>query len=164
MAKVPYCTEEWLEAFAKAYRANPKYENTLKKLTSSVYFRVLAEPTWGIDEDIIFGAALEAGKLLKTEFISAENAVKVATFILSATPAEWKSILTKKTKFVTDFMLGKIKLDHGSKVGILSIAPHSNTLVDALTQVELQFPDDMTADEVEKYRANMKAFRSRLGV
>lgn len=164
MARIPYCTPEWLEAFAQAYRANPKYENNLKKLTTSVYFRVLAEPSWGIDEDIIFGAAIEAGRLLKTEFISAGNAEKVATFILSATPSEWKSILTKKTKFVTDFMLGKIKLDHGSKLGVLSIAPHSNTLVDALTQVELQFPDDMTPDEVEKYRANMKEFRSEQGV
>lgn len=164
MAKIPYCTPEWLEAFATAYRANPKYEKTLKKLTSKVYFRVLAEPEWGIDEDIIFGAVLEAGRLEKIEFISAENAQKVATFILSATPLEWKNVLTKKSKFLTDFMLGKIKLDHGSKVGVLGLAPHSNTLVDALTQVQLVFPDEMTADEVEKYRANMKAFRSELGV
>jgi len=77
---------------------------------------------------------------------------------------EWKSILTKKTKFVTDFMLGKIKLDHGSKIGVLGIAPHSNTLVDAMTQVELRFPDQMTPEEVEQYRAHMKDFRVKLGV
>ena len=165
MKKIPYCTPEWLEAFVKAYRANPKYEKELKKLTSKLYFRVLAEQEWGIDKDIIFGAVIEAGKLVKAEFISTENAKKVATFILSATPMEWKKILTKKSKFVTDFMLMKIKLDHGSKVAVLGIAPHSNTLVDALTQdVELQFPDEMTADEVEKYRAHMKDFRAKLGV
>jgi len=164
MAKIQYCTPEWLEAFAKDYRANPKYEKDLKKLTSKVYFNVLAEKGWGIDENIIFGAVFEAGRLEKVEFISAENAKKVATFILSATPMEWKQILTKKSKFVTDFMLGKIKLEHGSKVGVLGIAPHSNILVDALTQVELQFPDEMTADELEKYRAKMKGFRSKLGV
>jgi len=164
MAKLQYCTPEWLDAFEKGYRANPKFEKNLKKLTSKIYFRVMAEPKWGIDEDIIFGAVLEAGRLDKTEFISAENAKKVATFILSATPMEWKKILRKQAKFVTDFMLGKIKLDHGSKVGVLGIAPHSNTLVDALTQVELQFPDEMTSDEVEKYRANMKEFRVKLGV
>ena len=161
---VPYCTPEWLEAFAQAYRANPRFEKQLKKLTSTVYFRVLAEPTWGIDQDILFGAALVSGRLERVEFITAENAKKVGNFILSATPMEWKSILTKKRKFVTDFMLGKIKLDHGSKVGILSIAPHANTIVDAMTQVELKFPDQMTADEVKKYRAHMKDFRAKLGV
>ena len=77
---------------------------------------------------------------------------------------EWKSILTKKRKFVTDFMLGKIKLEHGSKIGILSIAPHANTLVDAMTQVPLRFPDEMSPDEVKKYRAHMKNFRTKLGV
>ncbi|OGP86244.1 MAG: hypothetical protein A2Z08_11625 [Deltaproteobacteria bacterium RBG_16_54_11] len=161
---VPYCTPEWLEAFAQAYRANPRFEKQLKKLTSTVYFRVLAEPTWGIDQDILFGAALVSGRLERVEFITAENAKKVGDFILSATPMEWKTILTKKRKFVTDFMLGKIKLDHGSKVGILGIAPHSNTLVDAMTQVEIKFPDQMTADEVKNYRAHMKDFRAKLGV
>ena len=161
---VPYCTPEWLEAFEQAYKANPKFETILKKLTTTVYFKVLAKPAWGIDQDILFGAVLESGSLARVEFISEENAKKTADFILSATPEEWKSILTKKTKFVTDFMLGKIKLDHGSKVGILSIAPHSNTLVDAMTQVELRFPDQMTPEEVEQYREHMKDFRTRLGV
>ena len=161
---LPYCTPEWLEAFEKAYKANPKFENNLRKLTTTVYFKVLAEPKWGIDQTILFGAVLESGKLIKAEFISEENAKKVADFILSATPMGWKSILTKKTKFVTDFMLGKIKLDHGSKIGILGIAPHSNTLIDAMTQVELRFPDQMTPEEVEQYRAHMKDFRVRLGV
>ncbi|MBN1382367.1 MAG: hypothetical protein JXA41_11875 [Deltaproteobacteria bacterium] len=161
---VPYCTPEWLEAFEQAYKANPKFETNLKKLTATVYFKVLAEPAWGIDQDILFGAVLESGKLAGVAFISEENAKKTADFILSATPLEWKSILTKKTKFVTDFMLGKIKLDHGSKVGILSIAPHSNTLVEAMTQVELRFPDQMSDKEVEQYRQHMIEFRSRLNV
>lgn len=161
---VPYCTPEWLEAFEKSYKANPRFEKELRKLTATTYFKVLAEPKWGIDEDILFGAAIVSGRIERVEFISAENAKKVGDFILSATPMEWKSILTKKTKFVTDFMLGKIKLDHGSKVGVLGLAPHSNTLVAAMTQVEIKFPDQMTADEVEKYRANMKSFRSKLGV
>ncbi len=161
---VPYCTPEWLEAFANAYRANPKFENALKKLTSTVYFKVLAEPKWGIDQEILFGAALKSGRLERVEFITLENAKKVGDFVLSATPMEWKSILTKKTKFVTDFMLGKIKLDHGSKVGILGIAPHSNTLVDAMTQVPLEFPDQMTPEGVEQYRAHMRDFRTRLSV
>ena len=142
MSVFQYCTPEWLEEFFKEYNKNPKYEKALKKLTAKVYFKVTAEPAWGIDKDIIFGAAINAGKLEKVEFITEEGAIKVATFILAAPPQEWKKILTKESKFVTDFMLGKIKLEHGSKVGVLGLAPHSNTLVDSLTQVELQFPDD----------------------
>ena len=83
---------------------------------------------------------------------------------LNATPEEWKKILRKESKFLTDFMLGRIKLDMGSKVGILGLAPYANTFVDALTQVALQFPDEMSEDELTKYRDYMEEFRANLGV
>jgi hypothetical protein len=61
-------------------------------------------------------------------------------------------------------MLGKIKLTQGSKVGVLNVAPYSGALVDGLTQHELQFPDEMTPYELEQYRADVRQFRSELGV
>jgi hypothetical protein len=61
-------------------------------------------------------------------------------------------------------MLGKIKLEHGSKVGVLGVAPHANTVVDLLTQADLQFPDEMSAEELAGYRVNFEEFRAELGV
>lgn len=164
MNTVRYCTPEWLEESAKSYQANPKYQKEFAKLTLSLYFRVKAEPTWGIDEDIIFGSDVEKGKLNKLAFFSEETAKEEAEYIVAATPQEWKKILRKESKFVTDFMLGKITLEQGSKIGILGVAPHSNTFVDALTHIEIQFPDEMSPDELEEYRAYMKSFRAELGI
>ena len=124
----------------------------------------MAEPAWGIDQDIIFGMFVDKGELTKIAFFSEEDALKEAEYVIAATPQEWKKILRKEKKFVTDFMLGKIKLEHGSKVGVLAVAPHANTVVDLLTQVELQFPDEMSAEELEAYRANFEKFRANLGV
>ncbi len=67
--------------------------------------------------------------------------------------------MRKESKFLADFMLGRIKLEKGSKVNILSLAPYAPLLIDALTQVELQFPDEMSAEELTKYRAYMEEFR-----
>ena len=61
-------------------------------------------------------------------------------------------------------MLGNIKLEKGSKVGVLGVAPHANNIVDSLTPVELVFGDDLSDDEREQYRTNMAAFRKELGV
>ena len=80
-------------------------------------YRVKAEPDWGIDKDIIFGAFFEQGQLTKLEFFKEEDVTKEADYLMAATPQVWKKILRKERKFVTDFMLGKIKLEHGSKVG-----------------------------------------------
>jgi putative sterol carrier protein len=164
MAAYQYCTPQWLEESGKSYQSNPEFREKLKKLSVKMCYRVKAEPAWGIDKDIIFGMFVDKGELTKIAFFSEEEALKEAEYIISATPQEWKKILRKQSKFITDFMLGKIKLEHGSKVGVLGVAPHANTVVDLLTQVDLQFPDEMSAEELAAYRANFEEFRAELGV
>jgi putative sterol carrier protein len=107
---------------------------------------------------------VDRGELTKIAFFSEADAFKEAEYIIAATPQEWKKILRKQSKFITDFMLGKIKLEHGSKVGVLGVAPHANTVVDLLTQVDLQFPDEMSAEELAAYRSHFQEFRAELGV
>jgi len=159
-----YCTPDWLEESARLYDSKPEFQEKLKKLSAKVCYRVKAEPSWGIDKDILFATFLDLGRLTRLSFFSEEDAKKEVDYILSATPKEWKKILRKENKFVTDFMLGRIKLEMGSKVGVLGLAPHSNTIVDILTQVELQFPDEMSEEELGKYEGFVKKFRSELGV
>lgn len=164
MVTYQYCTPDWLEESAKIYNSKPDFQEKLKKLAAKVCYRVKAEPSWGIDKDILFGTFVDLGTLTRLSFFSEEEAKKEADYILSATPKEWKKLLRKENKFVTDFMLGRIKLEMGSKVGVLGLAPHTNTIVDCLTQVELQFPDEMSEEELRNYKAYVKKFRSELGV
>jgi hypothetical protein len=161
---VRYCTPDWLEGSTNAYRSQPRFQQELAKLTARLCFRIKAEPAWGIDEDITFCAFVNQGELQELAFFSDEDAKKEADFLLAATPQEWKKILRKESKFVTDFMLGKITLEKGSKVGVLGIAPHSNTFVDALTQIELQYPDEMSPEELADYRSAVKEYRRELDV
>jgi hypothetical protein len=161
---VRYCTPEWLEAAAKAYASDPRFQQALKSLSVRVCFLVRAEPAWGIEEDILFGAFLRQGELERLGFFSAGEAKGEAEYILGATPQQWKTILRKDSKFITDFMLGRIALEQGSKVGVLAIAPHANTFVEILTQTDIQFPDEMSPQELEAYRTDMANFRRAQGV
>jgi hypothetical protein len=164
MMKCQYCTPEWLEESGRIYGSNLSLAEKLRKISAKVCFRVKAEPVWGIDKDIIFGTFVEAGKLTKIAFFSEADAKQEADYIMAATPQEWKKILRKEHKFLTDFMLGKIKLEKGNKVTVLGLAPYAPTLVDALTQVQIQFPDEMSAEELTKYRGYMEEFRKNIGV
>ncbi len=159
-----YCTPEWFEQSASLYRATPKFQNELQKVTAKVFYRIEAEPDWGIERDFIFGAIVDKGILMELAFFSEEEAKQTAEYIMSAPPQEWKKILRKENKFLTDFMLGKIALEQGSKVGVLGLAPYAHIFIDALTQVELQFQDEMTSEELEKYRAYTKKFSAELGI
>jgi hypothetical protein len=164
MAKVQYCTPEWLAETGQIYADRPEYKEKLKKLSAKMSYRIKAEPAWGIDVDILFAAFFDQGELSKFGFISEADARKESDYVLAATPQEWKRLLRKEGKFVGDFMLGKIKLEQGSKVGVLSIAPHSGNLIDWMTQVEIQFPDEMTADELETYRSYLATFSKEFNV
>jgi putative sterol carrier protein len=163
MANYRYATAEWLEASEKNYHSTDYFEEKLKKITTKIFFRITAEPAWGIDSDIIFGAIYDAGKLVKLSFVPESEAKKEAEFILVAPPQEWKLLLTKENKFITDFMLNKVTLEQGSKVGILKIAPRADVLVESLTQFELQYQDDMSPEELDEYRAYFTEFRKKLG-
>jgi hypothetical protein len=161
---IRYCTPEWLEESGKLYRDTDHFENALKKVTTKIFYRVSADHTWGIEKDILFGAEVKEGKLLDLGYYSESEAQERADFILAASPQVWKGIIRKDKKFISEFMLGKVTLEQGSKPGLLLITPYATHFVDALTQFELQFPDEMSAEELEAYRADLSAFRENAGV
>jgi putative sterol carrier protein len=161
---VRYCSKEWLEECGRLYSTTDSLENALKKVTTKLYFRITADPTWGIEEDILFGAELKAGKLLDLGYYSEEDAQKEADFILATSPQIWKGLLRRDNKFITEFITGKINLEQGSKVELLKITPYANYMVDVMTQVEIQYQDEMTSEEVEDFRADLAQFREETGV
>jgi hypothetical protein len=159
-----YCTPEWLEESARIYRATPRFQEALKRVSVRVFYRVIAESEWGIDSDFIFGALVTQGVLNDLRFFSEDETKEQAEFVMAASPQEWKLILRKEHKFLTDFILGKVKLEYGSKVGVLGIAPYADTFIDALTQVNLQFQDELSPQQLDEYREYASQFRSKLGV
>ncbi len=61
-------------------------------------------------------------------------------------------------------MLGKVTLDLGSRVAMLSLLPYTDIVMDLLTAIELQYPDEMTPEELTDYREAIKKFRAELNV
>jgi len=163
MESVRYLTPEWLEESIKTYHSDPIFGEKLKKLTTRMCYRIKADPAWGIDEDIMFGTFFDKGKLMKMDYFTIEEAWS-AEYIVAAPPQEWKRILRKESKFITDYMLKKILLEQGSDKGVLLVAPHATNIVEFLTAVPVQFPDEMTEKELEEYRTYMLKWRAERGV
>jgi putative sterol carrier protein len=161
MTTYTYPSQEWSAASAEGY--DHGFEEKLRNLTGKYSFNIMADPALGIETDLYFYLAIDAGKLQdfgpRTKDFVHEN----AKFVMNATFATWKEILTEKTTFTKKFLLGKIKLEKGSKVGVMGIAPHSATLVKFQNQVELAFPDDLSADELAEYKTNLAAARQAGG-
>lgn len=164
MTTYRYCTPEWLAESLDRYKENPKLINTFQKLIMKIAFRITADPALGIDRDIIFAAYMNQGNLDKLAFISKAEAESEADYILSTSPQQWSKLLRKESMFAGDVMMGRIAIDKGSKPGVIKIAPYSTAFVDALTQFDVQFPDEMSPDELSQYRDYINDFRIELGV
>ena len=164
MTTYQYCTPEWLSESLKNFQENPKLKETFKRLIMKIAFRITADPTLGIDQDIIFAAYMNQGEIEKLAFVSKTEAEKEAEYILSSSPRQWSQLLRKETMFAGEVMMGRIAIDKGSKPGVIRIAPYSTAFVDALTQIDVQYPDEMSTDELEKYRETLHQFRAELGV
>ena len=158
-----FCTPGWLKENARIYKAKPDAKDKLKRLTAKICYRVKSDMDWGIDEDIIFCAFFEKGELRTLDFFTESEAFQAAEYLMAATPLTWKKILRKKRDFVTDFILGKIDLELGTKASMLELALYANNILDCLTQIDLRFPDEMSADELTTYRSKMETFRQAKG-
>lgn len=161
---LPYATPQWLDAVGKNYSANPENQNKhFKGMNIYLTFRILADPNLGIDEDIYFSVHVEEGALQDdSAIISKEEAERKSDFILSATPQIWKKLICKQQGFVSAFMTNKIKLDKGMAPKILALASKSGALIEPFYQVDTEWPDEMSPQRLEQYKALIRELRERL--
>lgn len=161
---IPYATPEWVATMGENYRANPENATKIfKGMTIFLIFRIQADPKFGLDKDIDFGTHIEDGALQDdSTLMSKEDSEKKADFILTAPPSVWKRVIQKEEGFVAAFMTGKIKLDKGEAPKIISLASKSPAVIDAFNKVETEWPDDMSPQRLEEYKAQVKEFRERL--
>jgi putative sterol carrier protein len=93
-----------------------------------------------------------------------EDADKKSDFILTATPSVWKKMIKKEVGFVSAFMTNKIRLDKGSPPKIVALAPKSGAVVGAFNKIDTEWPDEMSPQRLQEYKAEVAQFRQRLKV
>jgi len=58
----------------------------------------------------------------------------------------------------------KIKLDKGSKARVIGLTSKSGPLIENFYQIDTEWPDEMSPQRLEEYRAKVEEFRQRLRV
>jgi hypothetical protein len=96
--------------------------------------------------------------------LSKEDAEKKSDFILTASPSVWKKMIKKEVGFVSAFMTNKIKLDKGSPPKVIALAPKSGAVVGAFNKIDTEWPDEMSPQRLQEYKAEVAEFRKRLKV
>jgi putative sterol carrier protein len=163
---IPYATPEWVEDMGRNYRADPDNEGKVfKGMTIFLAFRIQADPKFGLDRGIDFGTHIVDGVLQDdSTLMSREDSEQKADFIVTAPPSVWKKVIKKEEGFVSAFMTGKITLDKGEAAKIIALAAKSPAVVECFYKTDTGWPDEMSPERLEEYKAQVKEFRERLGV
>jgi putative sterol carrier protein len=163
---LPYATPEWVAALGKVYIENPENQSKhFKGMTLFASFRISADPKFGIDRDIYFSLHVKDGVMQDDSMmLSKEDAEAKSDLVFGATPSIWKKLIKKEQGFISLFMTAKIKLDKGDVKRALQIAPKSSVIVELLNKVGTEWPDEMSPQRLEEYKAHVKEFRERLKV
>jgi hypothetical protein len=159
MAIYQFCTPEWLEESSQIYMANPLIKYKLRNFKAKICCRVNSDPDWGINEDVIFGMFIDRGELKTLKIFAEDEAFQKSEFLMAAIPKEWKKIFRKEHELVADLILDKIKLELGTKIKMLEYSHHMTNIIDMLTQVDLQFPDEMSGHGLLEYQLKMETLR-----
>jgi putative sterol carrier protein len=163
---LPYVTPEWVAQAGTNYTANPENaEKTFRGMNIFLTFRVLADPKFGLHNDICFAMHLQNGVLQPdSSLVSKADAFAKSDFVVCATPDVWKAVIKKQKGFISAFMTGKIKLDKGNPTRMVSLASKSSAVVEAFYRVDTEWPDEMSPQRLAEYEARVSEFRQRLGI
>ncbi|MDY6796356.1 MAG: hypothetical protein SWK76_13940 [Actinomycetota bacterium] len=177
-----YCTPEWFKAVDDSYKGDETNVDFFKSRTARgliLCYLVKADPKFGLESDICFCNCVKDGIMAEpTRFVSMEEAHEGVGkgeydeyFLIASSPTDWKRVIQKNDKFVTNVVTlvpgekyHKIECIIGDKVALVSLAPYGDKLVENYNRVETIWPDDMSADELEKHVARMKELREEFRV
>ena len=144
MEKLPVFSPEWLAENGRLYNENAELQDTLKKLTVKMAYRTTADSNWGIEKDLLWCTFFEKGQLTKMCVLTQDEVDNEAEFLLSAPPETWAKLLRRSAKFGTELTIGRVKVEQGSKLGVMKVAPYSKHVVTLLTQAATAYPDETT--------------------
>ena len=93
---------------------------------------------------------------------SKEEAEKRATWLLKGSYETWKEIMTGKKIFIEAFLGGEIRMTKGDFGGLMRIAAQGTKLPEIFTRNEAVWPDELSGEELEKYKENHKKWTKEL--
>ena len=154
-------TPEWGKVFGETLGGDAEYRQAAKTWEGAVTLVVQAKPEVGLDEDISVMLDLWHGACRSVKILPKEEAAK-APYVMTGSLDTWKAVSTGKTDAIKATMLGKIKMK-GDMANVVRHVKASKRLADCTGLFESVWPDELSKDEIEKFRADLKQLREQFG-
>ena len=132
--------DKWARAWGKKINENGAYKKAAANWEGAMVLVMSADKDFGIAEERAVIADLWHGDCRSARAAGPADLEDVP-YMIKATPANWKSVLSGKTDPIVGLMGGKLKLAKGSLFALLPYAKAAKELVNSAIQVDTIFPE-----------------------
>jgi len=133
-------TEDWAQGWNDKINSNANYKHAAAKWEGAIAMVMTPDGDMGIPEERIVVADLWHGDCRGARVVGTDELDGVP-YLIKATPANWKSVLSGKTDPIVGLMGGKLKLAKGSLFALLPYAKAAKELVNSAMAVDTSFPE-----------------------
>jgi len=130
-------SDAWVKALMEELNQSAAYAEAAQTWEGDFYFVIDAGGS--LTQPVVLYMDLWHGKC-REAFQVTDQSVKNPVFRMSAPPATWKKVLTKKLDPIQGLMTGQLKLK-GNMAMVMKSVKAAKELVEATTRVETEFPD-----------------------
>jgi len=143
-------TPSWIAAYEALIQNDASYKEIARDWEGSVVIHVQADPDVGLDDDMYLLMDLWHGDCRSVRLVPTDVG-EAGDFLLTATFARWKQVMTGQLDAVKGMMQGKIKL-RGDLPTIVRNSKAATRLVELVEGVDTIFLDEMTSEEIEAFK------------
>jgi putative sterol carrier protein len=130
-------SDAWVKALMEELNRSAAYAEAAQTWEGDFYF--IVDAGGSLTQPVVLYMDLWHGKC-REAFEVTDQSVKNPVFRMSAAPATWKKVLTKKLDPIQGLMTGQLKLK-GNMAMVMKSVKAAKELVEATTRVETEFPD-----------------------
>jgi putative sterol carrier protein len=130
-------SDAWVKALMEELNRSAAYAEAAQTWEGDFYF--IVDAGGSLTQPVILYMDLWHGKC-REAFEVTDQSVKNPVFRMSAAPATWRKVLTKKLDPIQGLMTGQLKLK-GNMAMVMKSVKAAKELVEATTRVETDFPD-----------------------
>jgi len=136
-------TDGWAAAWGREINASDAYRVAGLKWESGFVLVMQPDPVLGVKEPRAVFVDLSRGEC-RTARAATEEDLGGAPYVLRASPAVWRQVLSGDLEPVGAVMTGLLDLGRGSLVGLAPYVGAAKELLNAAGRVECSYPDGWT--------------------
>lgn len=163
-ASEPYVmgTPEWVDKYKQALNEDEKFAEVAKAWDFPMALGIGANPEYGIETELFIWLDIFQGKCRVAKLMPGE-ATDEAPYLMSGTYGIWQEVVRGEKEALKSVMQGKMSL-RGDLGKIMKFVPAAKKLGELSGSFEAVWPDELSPDDLEKFKVEFSEIRTQLGV